>query len=187
MDLRAFKTPWNVHYASHEPERQFSDLLFANADLFDAFVKMPDRGGYAFPYSYKPAQAAVTHVSNENFNPDYFRAEQDTIRLIWSFMHEDETLLCPMPARKYEAFRLATLCKVRLGPETEVYKLARTLQKTANLSAKDAVHLACAVHGRADFFLTCDDRLLKPAKRLALEVEVLNPVDYIRKAGATWD
>jgi len=117
----------------------------------------------------------------------FTRAEQDTIRLIWSFMHEDETLLCPMPARKYEAFRLATLCKVRLGPETEVYKLARTLQKTANLSAKDAVHLACAVHSRADFFLTCDDRLLKPAKRLALEVEVLNPVDYIRKAGATWD
>ena len=26
VNLRAFKTPWNVHYASHEPERQFSDL-----------------------------------------------------------------------------------------------------------------------------------------------------------------
>ena len=116
----------------------------------------------------------------------FARAEQDALRLIWSFMHEDETLLCPMPARKHEAFRLATLCKVRLGPETGVYTLARTLQKTANLSAKDAVHLACAVHSRADFFLTCDDRLLKPARRLTLDVEVLNPVDYIRKAGDTW-
>ena len=77
VDLRAFKTPWNVHYASHEPERQFSDLLFGNADLFDAFVKMPDRGAYAFPYSYKPAQAAVTHVANENFNPDYFIRVRD--------------------------------------------------------------------------------------------------------------
>ena len=117
----------------------------------------------------------------------FTRAEQDTIRLIWSFMHEDETLLCPMPARKYEAFRLATLCKVRLGPEPEVYALARTLQNTTNLSAKDAVHLACAVHSKAGFFLTCDDRLLKAAKRLALDVEVLDPVDYIRRVGETWN
>jgi type III restriction enzyme len=82
VDLRAFKTPWNIHYASYEPERQFSDLLFANADLFDAFIKMPDRGGYAFPYSYKPAQAAVTHVSNENFNPDYFIRVRDAYDIL---------------------------------------------------------------------------------------------------------
>ncbi len=72
VNLQAFKTPWNIHYASHEPERQFSKLLFINAELFDAFVKMPDRGGYAFPYSYKPAVKAKTHTANEHFNPDYF-------------------------------------------------------------------------------------------------------------------
>jgi type III restriction enzyme len=72
VDLSAFKSPWNVHYASHEPERLFSDLLFENGALFDSFVKMPNVGGYAFPYSYKPAKAAKTHVSNENFNPDFF-------------------------------------------------------------------------------------------------------------------
>jgi hypothetical protein len=66
------------------------------------------------------------------------------------------------------------------------YTLAQSLQSKANLSAKDAVHLACAGYSRADFFLACDDRLLKPVKRLALDVEVLNPVDYIRKVGDTW-
>ena len=72
VNLAAFKSPWNVHYASHEPERRFSDFLFENAGLFDAFVKMPNTGGYAFPYSYKPAKAAKTHVANEHFNPDFF-------------------------------------------------------------------------------------------------------------------
>jgi len=67
-----FKLPWNVHYASYGPEQEFSDILFENNDLFDAFVKMPNAGGYAFPYSYKPANAAKTHVANENFNPDFF-------------------------------------------------------------------------------------------------------------------
>lgn len=114
-------------------------------------------------------------------------AEQDAIQLIWSFMHEDETILCPFPARKHEALRLATLCKVRLGPEEEIYTLANTFQKAGNLSAKDAVHLACAVHSKANFFLTCDDRLLKSARKLALVPKILNPVDYIRKVEESWN
>ena len=72
IDLQRYKVPYNVLYTSHDPERQFSELLFANADLFDAFVKMPNQGGYSFPYSYKPAKTGKTHTMNENFNPDYF-------------------------------------------------------------------------------------------------------------------
>ena len=82
VELSAFKTPWNVHFASHEPERKFSDLIFQNAGLFEAFVKMPDQGGYAFPYSYKPVKAGKTHVANERFNPDFFfrvRGKQDIL------------------------------------------------------------------------------------------------------------
>src|SRR5439155_12290996 len=72
VDLNVFKTPWNIHYASYEPERKFSDLLFEHANYLAAFVKMPNVGGYAFPYSYKPVKAGKTHVANENFNPDFF-------------------------------------------------------------------------------------------------------------------
>jgi len=82
VDLSVFKSPWNVHYASYKPERKFSDLLFENADLFDSFVRMPNQGGYSFPYSYKPTKAGKTHVANENFNPDYFirvRAKHDIL------------------------------------------------------------------------------------------------------------
>jgi type III restriction enzyme len=50
----------------------FSALLFETAHLFEACVKMPNSGGDAFPYSYKPARAAKTHVANEHFNPDFF-------------------------------------------------------------------------------------------------------------------
>lgn len=27
----------------------------------------------------------------------FYRAEKSEIQLIWSFMHEDETILCPFP------------------------------------------------------------------------------------------
>lgn len=103
------------------------------------------------------------------------------IQLVWSFMHEDETVLCPFPARKYEALRLADLCKVRVGPEEEIYKLARSFQWKRNLSAKDAVHLACAEYIKADYFLTCDDKLIKGARQLKLKTNVINPVDFIRQ------
>lgn len=77
-----FKSPWNIHYASHEPERRFSEQLFANADLFDSFAKMPDQGFYSFPYSYKPSGAAKTHTANESFNPDYFLRVAGTTHIL---------------------------------------------------------------------------------------------------------
>jgi predicted nucleic acid-binding protein len=111
----------------------------------------------------------------------FVRAEENRVRLVWSFMHEDETILCPFPERKYEVLRLASLCKARVGPERQIYNLAKSLQEKGRLSAKDAIHLACASHADADFFLSCDDRLMKQVERLKLEMVFMNPVDYIRQ------
>lgn len=72
IDPMKFKTPWSFHYSSHEPERRFSHLVFENAELFDGFVKMPDRNGYRLPISYKPSKAGRTHTKTEHFHPDFF-------------------------------------------------------------------------------------------------------------------
>lgn len=47
----------------------------------------------------------------------------------------------------------------------------------------DAVHLACAESGKADIFLSTDDRLLKRAKRYAkkIHVKVANPLDWLKE------
>ena len=111
----------------------------------------------------------------------FLKAESGQIQLIWSFMHEDEALLCPFPERKYEALRLATLCQVRVAPQEKIRGMAESFQKQGNLSAKDAIHLACASYASADTFLTCDDSLIKRVKHLNLGMKVMNPVDYIRQ------
>lgn len=51
------------------------------------------------------------------------------------------------------------------------------------VSSFDAAHLACAETGRADIFLTTDDRLLKIAKRIGdhLRVKVANPLDWVKE------
>jgi len=70
---------------------------------------------------------------------------------------------------------------VRIGPNENISQPARTFQEEGRLTAKDAIHLACAVDVKADYFLTCDDRLLKQAKKLKSAPVLMNPVDYIRK------
>lgn len=109
----------------------------------------------------------------------FLRVERGRCRIVWSFMHEDETNLCPFPERIDEIRRLASLCNVRLGPEEGIYPLAKSIQESANIAAKDAVHLACAFYIQADYFISCDDQLLSRAQRLNPSMKVINPVDYI--------
>jgi predicted nucleic acid-binding protein len=113
----------------------------------------------------------------------FMKAEKGEIRLVWSFMHQDETILCPFPKRKYEVLRLSELCIVRIGPKDDIYKLAKSYQEKAKFSSKDAIHIACASFINADFFLTCDDRLMNQTRKLEFNTKVMNPIDYIRLDG----
>jgi len=50
------------------------------------------------------------------------------------------------------------------------------------LKPLDALHLALAETGKADYFCTCDDKLLRNAKKVGdLMVKVINPVDLIQE------
>ena len=62
------------------------------------------------------------------------------------------------------------------------FERARELQRLG-FTGFDAVHLACAEIGKADVFLTTDDRLLRLAKRVAkkLYVRVENPLDWMKE------
>ncbi|MBN1168403.1 hypothetical protein JXA63_00780, partial [Candidatus Woesebacteria bacterium] len=68
IDSEKFKSPLNCLTVSHEPERKFSKVLFQNTDLYDSFVKNPDKSFYSIPYSYKKG----THMKYLNFHPDFF-------------------------------------------------------------------------------------------------------------------
>ena len=110
--------------------------------------------------------------------------EMESVALVWSFVHHDETLLCPFPDRLLEAFRLSALCVKRQGPTDSILHQAKIFCEQQAISGRDALHLASALEIGADCFLSCDDRLLHRAARAKLEIELLNPVDYIRRKGS---
>lgn len=116
----------------------------------------------------------------------FAKAEEGAVRLVWSFMHEDECALCPFPERAVEALNLSGLCAVRVGPTEEIRRAALSFQQEAALSARDAVHLASARSAGANILLTCDDDFLRRAPKVARDLTVMNPVDYIRSKQGGW-
>jgi predicted nucleic acid-binding protein len=53
---------------------------------------------------------------------------------------------------------------------------------TFGIKPLDALHIALAESGNADYFCTCDDKLLRNAKKVKdLAVKVRNPVDLVQE------
>ena len=64
----------------------------------------------------------------------------------------------------------------------EVRDLAKRMEVTYAIKPKDALHLACAIKTKSQYFLTTDRILLKKASQLK-EITVINPLDFI----ITWE
>lgn len=62
--------------------------------------------------------------------------------------------------------------------EPAIRARANALEKNG-LGAIDALHLAASESAGCDYFLTCDDRLLK--KHKLFTVKAMNPVDFVQK------
>ncbi len=107
-------------------------------------------------------------------------AFKDRIKLVWSFMHELENDLCPIESRKIEILRLSEHCQITLPYKKSIEEHAQQYTTKYKISPKDAVHLSCATDIKAGFFITCDDILLKRSNKIGLEMNIINPVDYVR-------
>lgn len=75
-----------------------------------------------------------------------------------------------------------------LAKASQVIEVTETEKKRAKelleygIQPLDALHLALAETGKADYFCTCDDRLLRNAKKIPdLSVKVINPVDLVQE------
>lgn len=114
-------------------------------------------------------------------------AEARRLMLIWSFMLDYETSLNPYEDRKEGVELLSHLCADTIVPSPAILSLARDILKSGKVKPRDAVHLACAETAECDYFVTCDDALIKvfeKDRRLRkLKVNALNPVEFMRIEG----
>jgi len=86
-----------------------------------------------------------------------------------------------LPVRKEHTLSVLEKAKnVLVITEKERSRAAEIMQ--VGVKPLDALHLALAESGSADYFCTCDDKLLRNAKRInGLSVKVVNPVDLVQE------
>jgi predicted nucleic acid-binding protein len=104
------------------------------------------------------------------------RAELVSSEALW---YEGEQ--SPLPIRQEHTRSIFAKAKssVNMG---EKEKVRATTLVTFGLRPLDALHLALAEAGNADYFCTCDDKLLRSAKHIKdLTVKVINPVDLVQE------
>jgi predicted nucleic acid-binding protein len=87
----------------------------------------------------------------------------------------------PLPIRQEHTRSVLAKAKSSVGiGENEKDRAAALL--TLGFRPLDALHIALAEAGNADYFCTCDDKLLRNAKRVKdLTVKVINPVDLVQE------
>src|SRR3989338_1064938 len=99
--------------------------------------------------------------------------------LIWSFMLEYVNSLNPYEDIRMEIDMVSALSSEYVGMAKDILKGANEFE-SKGIRSRDAIHLACAIKGKVDYFLTCDDRLIKKAGIIKTDVAIMNPIDFIR-------
>jgi len=100
------------------------------------------------------------------------------IELIWSYILEIENSQNPHDERRIAIQKWKNLSTIKIVENPKILANANELLKSG-IKPKDALHVASSVEGKADYFLTTDDKLLSGINRSKI-IEVLNPVDYIK-------
>ena len=67
--------------------------------------------------------------------------------------------------------------KEEVSTSEEVEKIADSIMSESSIHKMDALHLASAIVGKAEIFLTVDDKLIKSCSKLKLNMRVINPTE----------
>lgn len=99
------------------------------------------------------------------------------IDLIYSFISVYENSQNPYSIRKNAISDFFSNASIYINEDNVegVKKRASEIMKTG-IKTKDALHVSCAIEGKADYFVTTDIRLLKYSSD---EVRIINPIDLI--------
>jgi predicted nucleic acid-binding protein len=110
------------------------------------------------------------------------KAINEEITIINSFVLEDENSKNPFIDRKDKICDLLKVASGYVNYSEKIENRAKEIEKFG-IMAVDALHIACAEMARADFFVTCDDLLIRKGNtnKTKLKVRVINLMEFMAK------
>jgi len=103
---------------------------------------------------------------------------ENMIELVWSYILEYENEQNPFIERKEAIKEWKNLAVLDIEENENILKKAKELVKNG-FKSKDALHIACAIEGKAEYFLTTDDKILKKGKHVK-EIKIIDPIEFIK-------
>ena len=107
------------------------------------------------------------------------RIVQGKLELAWSYILDFENEANPFEQRKLAIKDWKVHACVDADETKEILGTAERFERMG-VRSKDALHLACAVAMKCEYFLTTDDLLVKKASGVT-EIKVTDPVSFIRE------
>ena len=106
--------------------------------------------------------------------------EAGEIELISSAALAYENLMSPLIERREYVITYLTLATTFVATDPALLQRAREFE-AQGMRPLDALHLASAERGRAESFVTCDDRILKRARqgRLGTRLTIGTPIEFV--------
>ncbi len=101
-------------------------------------------------------------------------------KLIWSYILDYENSKNPFIERKQQIAKWQMYAVEDIQESAKVLGLARMLQGHG-IREIDALHIACAIHAGAVFFLTTDDGILRKVTPLIPDIRITDPIAFIKE------
>jgi len=97
--------------------------------------------------------------------------------LAWSYILDYENSENPFPERKETIHCWREFASTDTDESDLILEIAEILHKMG-IKAKDALHVACAVIQKCDYFITTDRFLIKKLVKFE-KIKVVNPLDFV--------
>jgi len=108
-------------------------------------------------------------------------ASAGEIEIINSFVLEYENSLNQKAENKIIIDDILRTASRFIPFSSTIMKRAQELERFG-ITGMDALHLSCAEHAHAEYFVTCDDMLIKKAQKIAdIRVSVLPLLEFISR------
>jgi predicted nucleic acid-binding protein len=101
------------------------------------------------------------------------------IELVWSYIIDYENSFNPLAERRRLIAQWKRYAWTSITASPRIVENALAI-KRAGFGPKDALHLACAIAGKSDYFVTTDDAMLHKAAKIR-ELKIVDPSHVVRE------
>lgn len=105
------------------------------------------------------------------------RIKAHELELTWSYILEFENSMNPYKNKRERIQKWKTFAVNIVYETPAILSLGHAFQGQG-IKKKDALHLACAIEGHCDCFLTTDDKLLNKRPDIT-RIQVISPVEFV--------